>query len=78
MNVTDRNKRQGEQQMEHSRSDSENTTSRRTAAVPATSKTCQAFRRKELAKLSADGLASRLVDIWNSFAGVAPFTELSR
>jgi hypothetical protein len=31
---------------------------------------------KELAKLSAEWPGSRLVDIWNSFAGVAPFSEL--
>jgi Protein of unknown function (DUF3489) len=31
---------------------------------------------KELAKLSAEWPASRLAEIWNSFAGVAPFGEL--
>jgi hypothetical protein len=31
---------------------------------------------KELAKLSAEWPPSRLVEVWNSFAGVAPFTEL--
>jgi hypothetical protein len=31
---------------------------------------------KELAKLSAEWPVSRLVDTWNSFAGVAPFDEL--
>jgi hypothetical protein len=31
---------------------------------------------KELAKLTAEWPASRLVDIWNSFAGVAPFDDL--
>jgi hypothetical protein len=31
---------------------------------------------KELAKLTADWPISRLVDAWNSFAGVAPFTDL--
>jgi hypothetical protein len=31
---------------------------------------------KELAKLTAEWPASRLVDTWNSFAGVAPFDEL--
>ncbi len=32
--------------------------------------------QKELAKLSADWPISRLVETWNSFAGVAPFDEL--
>src|SRR5438067_3564895 len=31
---------------------------------------------KELAKLTAEWPASRLVDTWNSFAGVAPFDDL--
>jgi len=31
---------------------------------------------KELAKLAANGAADRLVQIWNGFAGVAPFQEL--
>ena len=31
---------------------------------------------KELAKLIADWPASRLIDAWNSFAGVAPFDDL--
>src|SRR4051812_34804974 len=30
---------------------------------------------KELAKAAADWPASRLVELWNSFAGVAPFTD---
>src|ERR1700722_4483400 len=33
-------------------------------------------RAKELAKVTADWPASRLIDTWNSFAGVAPFDEL--
>ena len=32
--------------------------------------------QKELAKLAADWPLSRLVEAWNSFAGVAPFDEL--
>ena len=32
--------------------------------------------QKELAKLTADWPTSRLVETWNSFAGVAPFTDL--
>ena len=31
---------------------------------------------KELAKLAAEWPGSRLAEIWNSFAGVAPFSEL--
>ena len=31
---------------------------------------------KELAKLTAEWPASRLVETWNSFAGVAPFDDL--
>ena len=31
---------------------------------------------KELAKLISEWPVSRLVDTWNSFAGVAPFDEL--
>ena len=47
------------------------------AAVPANTDNLEAFAtEKELAKLSAEWPGSRLVDIWNSFAGVAPFTEL--
>src|SRR5258706_14037953 len=47
------------------------------SAVPANTDNLQAFAtEKELAKLSAEWPGSRLVDIWNSFAGVAPFTEL--
>lgn len=33
---------------------------------------------KELAKLTAEWPVSRLVDTWNSFAGVAPFDEMER
>jgi hypothetical protein len=32
---------------------------------------------KELAKLTAEWPTSRLVETWNSFAGVAPFDELN-
>ena len=31
---------------------------------------------KELAKLTAEWPSSRLVETWNSFAGVAPFDDL--
>ena len=47
------------------------------AAVPSNLDDVQAFAsEKELAKLAAEWPGSRLVEIWNSFAGVAPFTEL--
>src|SRR6266404_8898436 len=47
------------------------------AAVPANLENLQAFAtEKELVKLSAEWPGSRLVEVWNSFAGVAPFTEL--
>src|SRR3984957_19318877 len=34
------------------------------------------YSAKELAKVTAEWPASRLIDTWNSFAGVAPFDEL--
>src|SRR5260370_28615859 len=47
------------------------------AAVPANLENQQAFAtEKELAKVAAEWTGSRLVDVWNSFAGVEPFTEL--
>src|SRR5215475_11098548 len=47
------------------------------ASAPADSDKLQAFGSgKELAKLATNWPGSRLADIWNSFAGVAPFTEL--
>jgi hypothetical protein len=47
------------------------------AGLPAGADDSQSFtNQKELAKLTADWPASRLVDTWNSFAGVAPFTDL--
>src|SRR5262249_9312609 len=47
------------------------------AAVPTNMESAQAFASaRELAKLAAEWPGSRLVDIWNSFAGVAPFDEL--
>lgn len=46
-------------------------------AVPANLENAQAFAgEKELAKLAGDWPGSRLADIWNSFAGVAPLSEL--
>jgi hypothetical protein len=47
------------------------------AALPAGADGSQSFAsEKELAKLTAEWPASRLVDTWNSFAGVAPFDDL--
>jgi hypothetical protein len=44
---------------------------------PAGADEAQSFSTaKELAKLTAEWPASRLVDTWNSFAGVAPFDDL--
>ena len=46
-------------------------------AVPTNTENMEAFAtERELAKLSAGWAGSRLVEIWNSFAGVAPFSEL--
>jgi hypothetical protein len=46
-------------------------------ALPEGADATQAFAsQKELAKLTADWPATRLVDVWNSFAGVAPFDDL--
>jgi hypothetical protein len=45
--------------------------------LPAGADKSQSFSSpKELAKLTADWPASRLVDTWNSFAGVTPFDNL--
>ena len=47
------------------------------AGLPADADQSQSFtNQKELAKLTAEWPASRLVEIWNSFAGVAPFDDL--
>ncbi len=47
------------------------------AGLPAGADASQSFSTpKELAKLTAEWPASRLVDTWNSFAGVAPFDNL--
>ena len=47
------------------------------ASVPTNLENAQSFAsEKELAKLAAEWPGSRLVEVWNSFAGVAPFTEL--
>jgi hypothetical protein len=47
------------------------------AGVPAAAENLQAFSSAEqLAKLTAEWPVSRLVETWNSFAGVAPFDDL--
>ena len=47
------------------------------AGLPAGADESQSFSTaKELAKLTAEWPASRLVETWNSFAGVAPFDDL--
>jgi Protein of unknown function (DUF3489) len=47
------------------------------AELPEGADASQSFTtQKELAKLTADWPASRLIDTWNSFAGVAPFDDL--
>jgi hypothetical protein len=47
------------------------------AGFPAGAEESQSFSTpKELAKLTAEWPASRLVETWNSFAGVAPFDDL--
>ena len=47
------------------------------AALPAGADASQSFSTaKELAKLTAEWPASRMVDTRNSFAGVAPFDDL--
>jgi len=47
------------------------------AGHPASADESQSFSTaKELAKLTAEWPMSRLVDSWNSFAGVAPFDDL--
>jgi hypothetical protein len=47
------------------------------ADLPAGADQSQSFSTaKELAKLAAEWPMSRLVDTWNSFAGVAPFDDL--
>jgi Protein of unknown function (DUF3489) len=47
------------------------------AEAPASSNPAEVFStQKELAKLAGAWPAARLIEIWNSFAGVAPFDEL--
>jgi hypothetical protein len=47
------------------------------SGIPAGVDESQSFSNpKELAKITADWSGTRLVETWNSFAGVAPFQEL--
>src|SRR5690242_19586261 len=47
------------------------------SGLPAGADESQSFsNEKELAKLTAEWPVSRLLDTWNSFAGVAPFDDL--
>lgn len=47
------------------------------AGIPASADHLPSFStEKELAKLAADWPASRLIEVWNSFAGVTPFDDL--
>ena len=47
------------------------------AGVPASADPQQLFAtEKELAKLAADWPGARLIEVWNSLAGVAPFDDL--
>jgi hypothetical protein len=46
------------------------------ASLPAGAESQSFSSPKELAKLTAEWPAPRLVDTWNSFAGVAPFDDL--
>jgi hypothetical protein len=47
------------------------------AGLPAGADESQSFStQKELAKLAADWSMARLVEVWNSFAGVAPFDDM--
>jgi hypothetical protein len=46
-------------------------------AQPASAENMQSFSsHQELAELAADWAGARLIEIWNSFAGVAPFNDL--
>jgi Protein of unknown function (DUF3489) len=56
--------------------DSENNIVAQTGPLAASDESQSFTTAKELAKLTAEWPASRLVDTWNSFAGVAPFDDL--
>jgi hypothetical protein len=68
--------RQGETAVATFAIDSENNIAAH-AAVPTNLESTQSFHsEKDLAKLAAEWPGSRLAEVWNSFAGVAPFSEL--
>lgn len=48
------------------------------AGLPANAESQSFSNLKELASLTSDWPISRLVDTWNSFAGVVPFDDLKR
>jgi uncharacterized protein DUF3489 len=77
MNVTTANdKRQRRNTMATFTIDSDNNITAH-AELPVGTDQSQSFtNQKELAKLTAEWPASRLVETWNSFAGVAPFDDL--
>jgi hypothetical protein len=77
MNVTTANdKRQRKNTMATFIIDADNNITALTE-LPAGADQSQAFtNQKELVKLTAEWPASRLVETWNSFAGVAPFDDL--
>jgi 23S rRNA pseudoU1915 N3-methylase RlmH len=76
MNVWTANHQRQRRNMATFTIDSENNIVAHTG-VPASADESQSFSTaKELAKLSAEWPASRLVDTWNGFAGVAPFDDL--
>jgi hypothetical protein len=56
--------------------DSDNNITAHTGALASADQSQSFSSAKELAKLSAGWPISRLVEAWNSFAGVAPFDEL--
>ncbi len=56
--------------------DSDNNITAHAGDLAITDPSAAFFSKKELAKLIADWPISRLIDAWNSFAGVAPFDEL--
>jgi hypothetical protein len=56
--------------------DSENNIVAHTGPQASTDESQSFSNEKELAKLTAEWPASRLVETWNSFAGVAPFDDL--
>jgi len=56
--------------------DSENNIAAHTSVLTNMENAQSFAAEKELAKLAAEWPGSRLVELWNSFAGVVPFTDL--